>query len=1047
MVHNGFARQNRFRLSTLGLAVLIGGVTGRGPWVTSALAQPVRMVPSAGYHAAFSAFYEGEYRDALDVFRDEGRGAIKTPQSRWIDSICYETMVGECYYHMGHLNQALDHYTAALQLCVAFSDWMIRVQFPPTIRPSAARVRIPWGVSSRQSRLGYYPPEMPITQGRIDQREVIQRGGVVTPATSRLIRVDEIIRCTTLAIRRRANLLGPLASRDPLFDELITRLSRRPGPPNHWSEAWIDVQLGLALSAGGKTVQAVPHLKRAIVAAGEFDHPLTSTALLELGRLAMIDGDYATASKYFEEATYAAVHYPDPGVLEEAFSGGALSHLLANRKGVYPPLAAAIDWARVKDLRELRASLALSAAENYAVLGETRQAARFLDEARSAIGRRDMINGRIGARLNFLSALVLFQQKKVPEGDAAFLAAMGYMQQGSYWLLHIGLADRLYTAGGASPRTAMELYTDVLRDPQPTDWAFDPMEAMAVLATPHPLPIDHWFEVAMQRKEHETALEISDRARRHRFFSSLAFGGRLQSLRWILEGPPEALDQPSLLVRGDLLARYPLYDQLSQQVRALRGALRAMPLVPDDPGLFRQQSRDLAQLAALSMQQEAILREMAVRREPAELVFPPLRTTRDIQRSLPSGHALLVFFVARGQLYGFLLNNQKYAYWQIEPLAVLSRQIVSLLRELGHFQPNHELALKELTDKQWQKSARQILELLLKGSQADFSQKFDELVIVPDGVLWYLPFEALEVEVDGELRPLISRFRIRYVPTASLATCRGPARKPTGNTAVVTGRLFPRDDDALARDAFARLAQALPGAVALKSPTPAPSAVYATLFDRLIVLDDLNLSNGGPYGWAPVPIDQGKLGNSLSDWLGLPWGGPDEVILPGYHTAAESSLKGVNPPLAGNEIFLSVCGLMSSGSRTLLLSRWRTGGQTAFDLVREFAQELPHSSPADAWQRSVFLAAGSRLNPDAEPRVKKTVTDELPKANHPFFWAGYMLVDPGTVAEKPEPEPAEPVLKLKKPDQPAPPPEQPERKVEGGRQDADANPLSPIPNP
>ncbi len=1018
MVHLYFARPGRPGLSAPAAAVLIGLFWGGGPWTASAAAQSERMLPSLGYHVAFSSFYEGEYRDALDEFRDEARGAVKTPQSRWIDSICYETMVGECYYHMGHLPQALDHYTAALQLYVAFSGWMIRVTFPPTIRPSAARKQIPWGVSRRKSRLGHYPREMLITLGRIDQKDVIQGGGIVQPAMSRLIRVDEIVRCTALSIRRRAKLLGPLAPRDPLFGELIKRLSVRPGLPNHWSEAWIDVQLGLAYSAGGKTVQAVPHLKRATVAAGEFDHPLTSTALLELGRLSMIQGDYKSASVYFEEATYAAVQYPDPGVLEEAFRGGALVHLLDNRKGVFPPLVPAVAWARRKDLRELRASLAISAAENYAVRGQTRQARIMLDEARVAVGRRQMGSGRIGARLSFIGAMELFQEKKIADGDSALAAAMRYMQHGSHWLFHILLADRLYTGGTASPRTAMELYSNVLRDPQPADWASDPMESMAVLVTPHPLPIDHWFEVAMKRKEHETALEISDRARRHRFFSSLAFGGRLQSLRWILEGPQDVLDQQSRLLRRDLLARYPAYDALSQQARKVRATLEAMPLVAEDPEMFRRQSRVLEQLAALSTQQEAILREMAVRREPAGLVFPPLRTTQDIQNSLPPGHALLVFFVSRGQLYGFLLNNEKYSYWPIGSPAMLSRQIAGLLRQMGHFQQNHELSVKDLADKQWRNSAHRLLQLLLKNSQADFTKKFDELVIVPDGVLWYLPFEALQVEVDGELRPLISRFRIRYVPTASLATSRGPARSPTGNTAVVTGRLFPRDDETVSRDALDKLSRVLPGTVALKSPLPAPSSVYGTMFDRLVVLDDLTLTGAGPYGWAPVPLDHGKPGGSLSDWLGLPWGGPDEVILPGYHTAAENSLKGVNRLTAGSEIFLSVCGLMSSGSRTLLLSRWRTGGQTSFDLVREFCQELPRTSPADAWQRSVFLAAGARLDPEAEPRVRASANDKMPKTNHPFFWAGYMLVDPGTVAKKAEPKPVDPVLKFKNADPP-----------------------------
>ena len=78
------------RAGATGLLTLM--VLAAGPFVGPAGAQLDRHTPTLRYHAAFGDFYEGEYRDALDVFRDEVRGAIKTPQSRWIDSICYETM-------------------------------------------------------------------------------------------------------------------------------------------------------------------------------------------------------------------------------------------------------------------------------------------------------------------------------------------------------------------------------------------------------------------------------------------------------------------------------------------------------------------------------------------------------------------------------------------------------------------------------------------------------------------------------------------------------------------------------------------------------------------------------------------------------------------------------------------------------------------------------------------------------------------------------------------------------------------------------------------
>jgi hypothetical protein len=128
-------------------------------------------------------------------------------------------------------------------------------------------------------------------------------------------------------------------------------------------------------------------------------------------------------------------------------------------------------------------------------------------------------------------------------------------------------------------------------------------------------------------------------------------------------------------------------------------------------------------------------------------------------------------------------------------------------------------------------------------------------------------------------------------------------------------------------------------------------------------------------------------------------GGPDVVLMPGFHTPAENSLRRVSRAVGGADVFLSVCGLMSSGARTLLMSRWRTGGQSAVDLTREFVQELPHTTPADAWQRAVMVVADSQLNLDAEPRIKKSAGDVPPKGHHPFLWAGYMLVDSGPVAE------------------------------------------------
>jgi hypothetical protein len=86
--------------------------------------------------------------------------------------------------------------------------------------------------------------------------------------------------------------------------------------------------------------------------------------------------------------------------------------------------------------------------------------------------------------------------------------------------------------------------------------------------------------------------------------------------------------------------------------------------------------------------------------------------------------------------------------------------------------------------------------------------------------------------------------------------------------------------------------------------------------------------------------------------------------------------------------------MMATGARTVLLSRWRTGGRTNLDLVREYARELPEGPAAAAWQRACLLARESPLDSQNEPRLKGLEdASEPPAASHPFFWAGYLLVD------------------------------------------------------
>jgi hypothetical protein len=285
-----------------------------------------------------------------------------------------------------------------------------------------------------------------------------------------------------------------------------------------------------------------------------------------------------------------------------------------------------------------------------------------------------------------------------------------------------------------------------------------------------------------------------------------------------------------------------------------------------------------------------------------------------------------------------------------------------------------------------------LLTQLTKPLPPDTWDRCQELIVVPDGILWYLPWEALLVGDGARARPLISKLRVRYVPTVSLANAPSVGHKPKARTAVVAGKLLPNSDPDAGAAAGGEIQRCLPQ-VSRLGELPAAPALFAAACDRLVVFSDLGANPRNAYGWSPLPAPRGKAGGTLEDWLALPWQAPAELVLPGFHTPAEAGLKtGGN----GDELFLAACGLMASGARSILISRWPLGGQASLLLSREYVQELPYVSAAEAWQRSVQLLRSAPLEPGAEPRLARDGWDGSLSGDHPLFWAGHLVIDSGS---------------------------------------------------
>jgi hypothetical protein len=636
----------------------------------------------------------------------------------------------------------------------------------------------------------------------------------------------------------------------------------------------------------------------------------------------------------------------------------------------------------------VQASLAVSLAEQLITLRELPQAGAALAQARGAVGRREMASGAIGSRLNYQAARLAAHKGELRASATALANALTYQKTASQRLLHIAVADAAYRSGNITERIADIVFSQALREPTHVDWLQAPLDTLALTSSHQPLAYEHWFEVALARKEYEKAVSIAERIRRKRFFATQPLGGRLLALRWVLDGPREALSPEANLQRQTILAKHPKFSELSRWSAELQSRLRELPLVASDAEKIKRQQELLAELAKTSAAQESLLQLIALEREPCELAFPPLRDTKELQERLPEGVAVLYYFATSRNLYAFALARDRYAQLELEQPAKIKSDVVEFLRQIGNQERTHVLSLDDLRSKAWQATARRLMAALTGKSQSDEWDKYRELVIVPDGILWYLPFEALPSPDEEAYVPLLFGRPLRYAPLLSLALDSRP-RPRLERTALVAGKLLARDDEAMVQAGITSIATAAENAVVVGRDVPQPSAMFAATIDRLIVLADQEDTDKLPAGWAPLVFDAGKAGTTLADWHSLPQAVPQQVVLPGFHTPAENALK---RNASGDELFLTACNLLASGCRTALISRWRVGGQSTRDLVREFVQELPHQPASAAWRRSVQLAGQRRIDATLEGRIRPA-TGEPVAADHPFFWSGYMLID------------------------------------------------------
>ena len=781
------------------------------------LAQGGRL-PKVQYYnnAVFDQYYKADYQDAAKNFRRGASGAYQVGARRFLDSVCYWTMLGECNYNMGNYSQAITMYEQALTLYLAYQteNWQLRLQMPATIQAdnnALNRTRITWGVPNRGVTYARPPGSFTMLFGRLDAARAFQEGGVYDKAELVNVDVTEIMRCTALCLHRRRTIKGPISKLDPFTSRLVTGLSV-PGAGNGTvMGAYNGVLLGIAYASMEDWGRAASTLK-ASLKFNQMEHSLSPVALVELAQLGFATRNYDAAAELALKASYSAAVFDQYDLVEEALGLGTTIHLM-NAKTPYLPLENTIKWAGQKNARMLHASLIVKLAECLAEGGDAVTAAKVLGQSNRFMSKRSSLgNAVISARAKYVVAIIGFLKGDFKRGKSDLAAALKHFQTGSHWLYRLGLAEQLYAAGSISQRQADLLYGSLLRDPSELDWRTDPMESIAFLASPHVGAMERWFEIVVDRKDNRRALEIADLVRRHRFFTSLPMGGRLMAFRWVMHAPEEALTTVAIAQRKSFLNRNGAYTQLINQAKQIRTSLLLLPVKPDPQSAEeREQVNLIKELTKVSDTQEAILASFALRREPAEMAFPPQSPISEFQGRMDKDQLALVTLETANGYHLFLINTDAIQYVGLASGRDVLRGVAGVLKKLGLM--DVALDLNTLQDEEWKASARELKTQLFGGTSDENWAKFKELVVVPDGVLWYFPFEVLPVGEGDDEKYLSEIVNIRYSPTLFLAFHSQRPVREIKRSAVVTSRMHQRGEPDLSANEFDELAKTMPDAV------------------------------------------------------------------------------------------------------------------------------------------------------------------------------------------------------------------------------------------
>lgn len=972
-------------------------------------AQPVSDLPRAEYYVARELFHAGRTLEAGDGFQAALNRSRRMGERRWIDSIPPLVMLGECYHQQGNLAMALEQYDAALMLALANPSWIDQIEIPTEqlAELDVSSKGINWFAKSRPTRTLLVPAALQIAVDPT-QAQTTPQGAVVAPISLvSQLDVTEVLRTMGIALLRRWEVLGPLAKHSPLAAPLDAMLARNPAQQVPWLMAsWRSLR-GLAGLSSNPQADNRQLLAEGILIANQADYYLSSLALLTLGKLDARAGNYSGALVSFQDATLLAAQFEQLAIVAEALEEGAACGAIMGRSDLLGPLQRLASWANKKGA--LVPAAALIGAGEIAIVGNDLVLAdKLLRQAAASLRSREIKLPRSQAKLTYTAAQLALAQNRRTLGLSNLENSLKFMRGTASTgavvesVFRTQLTLDLLAANALTAAQAEPILVDAVAEPSGIDWELDPMKTLAELTTAREPAYTRLLELAVARAaEPEEILQLMDRIQRQRLYEALPLGGRLHAWREALGGLPARLSATDRRVVEVAVQRNGSLLSMGQQIETLIGQLKHGPLPLDERKLSADSKKAYAALEEVSANFESQLALLSLQRRPLSRIAPTPAALTRVQQPMQAGDLVIAMVVGGAQIYGVAIAGDQTHLWRVGEANKLEGLLSGLLTEFGLARGGKPAtpAAALAPTAAWRATAEKLSAFLFPVEVQNLLAQSRRVIMIPHDRLWYVPYEALPLDAAaaGGAAWIVDR-QVTYVPTLGTIAMAFGQRPALKSNVGIVGSFFALDPPSndLAADAIAS-SLPNPGLVLLSQKLSVPAAGWLKLTTDLLWTAAAVEAIENSWDTPVLPLGQPQQA-PVGLWLETPRTSPAVVVLPGLGSGLKQGKLG-----RGDELFLPVCAMLFSGTKSTCVSRWPVGGSSAKVFLQRELEELQFEQPSAALRRSILAQWTEQFLLAEEPILLPAVKEApvMIPGSHPLLWAGYMCV--GDWLEQPNP--------------------------------------------